>query len=306
MGSWCWNQSGRDYSDPWPPGPPAENPYGSQPVASPEIAPTPTQSEIDVHADQNPDRRRPRPERSQRLRRWPARLDLLQSASGLALGLFMWVHMFFVASILLGKDAMWTVARMFEGYFIFGSGAVLARLAAGRRSWRRCSSCTPRSRCASFRRTTVSTATYRDHLRQMRHEDTTLWYWQVVTGFALFFLASVHLYIMMTRPTRSAPTVRPTASGATRCGRCTSCCCSRSSSTAASASTASRSSGAGSSAATRWRRVASCARSSGRLTAFFLVLGLATLAAYMKIGIEHAPYYGQPYVPAELATEVAP
>ena len=52
--------------------------------------------------------------------RWPARLDLLQSGSGLALGLFMWVHMFFVSSILLGRDAMWTVARFFEGYFVFG------------------------------------------------------------------------------------------------------------------------------------------------------------------------------------------
>src|ERR1700757_3257613 len=52
--------------------------------------------------------------------RWPARLDLLQSASGLALALFMWGHMFFVSSILLGKDAMWTVTKFFEGYFFFG------------------------------------------------------------------------------------------------------------------------------------------------------------------------------------------
>ena len=29
------------------------------------------------------------------------------------------------------------------------------------------------------------------------------------------------------------------------------------------------------------------------LTAFFLVLGLATLAAYMKIGIEHAAHAGE-------------
>ncbi|MEP7283707.1 MAG: hypothetical protein ABI696_17140, partial [Rubrivivax sp.] len=36
------------------------------------------------------------------------------------------------------------------------------------------------------------------------------------------------------------------------------------------------------------------------LTAFFLVLGLASLAAYVKIGIEHAPQAGQPYVPAGL------
>ena len=51
---------------------------------------------------------------------WPARLDWLQSASGLVLALFMWGHMFFVSSILISKDAMWTITKMFEGYFIFG------------------------------------------------------------------------------------------------------------------------------------------------------------------------------------------
>ena len=51
---------------------------------------------------------------------WPARLDLAQSASGLVLGLFMWGHMFFVSSILISKDAMWTITKMFEGYFFFG------------------------------------------------------------------------------------------------------------------------------------------------------------------------------------------
>src|SRR5512139_1500782 len=55
-----------------------------------------------------------------RTSRWPARLDLAQSGTGLVLALFMWVHMMFVSSILLGKDAMWTITKMFEGYFIFG------------------------------------------------------------------------------------------------------------------------------------------------------------------------------------------
>ncbi len=36
------------------------------------------------------------------------------------------------------------------------------------------------------------------------------------------------------------------------------------------------------------------------LTAFFLALGLATLAAYVKIGIEHADRVGERYVPAHL------
>ena len=54
--------------------------------------------------------------------RWPARMDLAQSLSGLVLGLFMWGHMFFVSSILLGNDAMWIVTKAFEGYFFFGRG----------------------------------------------------------------------------------------------------------------------------------------------------------------------------------------
>jgi succinate dehydrogenase/fumarate reductase cytochrome b subunit len=52
--------------------------------------------------------------------RWPARMDVAQSASGLALGLFMWGHMFFVSTILISHDAMWMITKMFEGYYVFG------------------------------------------------------------------------------------------------------------------------------------------------------------------------------------------
>jgi fumarate reductase subunit C len=34
------------------------------------------------------------------------------------------------------------------------------------------------------------------------------------------------------------------------------------------------------------------------ITVFLIVLGLATLAAYVKIGIEHAPDYGERYAPS--------
>jgi fumarate reductase subunit C len=36
----------------------------------------------------------------------------------------------------------------------------------------------------------------------MRHLDSTLWYEQVVTGSLPFFLASVHLYAIITQPDR--------------------------------------------------------------------------------------------------------
>ncbi|MCL2160356.1 MAG: fumarate reductase cytochrome b subunit [Betaproteobacteria bacterium] len=131
--------------------------------------------------------------------RWPARLDLLQGATGLFLALFMWLHMFFVASILLGETAMWTIAKFFEGYFIFGKAypwlvscvvgfvalmLVVHALLAVRKfpisfqQWR----------------------TVRAHAKAMRHGDSTMWLWQVYTGFLMFFLASAHLYQMFFWP----------------------------------------------------------------------------------------------------------
>ena len=60
--------------------------------------------------------------------RWPARLDVIQSATGLLLALFMWGHMFFVSSILISNDAMWTITKFFEGYFFFGRSQIPAAL----------------------------------------------------------------------------------------------------------------------------------------------------------------------------------
>ena len=136
--------------------------------------------------------------------RLPARLDLAQSASGLFLGLFMWGHMFFVSTILISEDAMWTVTKFFEGYFFFGKAhpilvscvvavvfaLFIAHAALALRKFP--------INYGQYRR-------YRDHMAMMHHEDTTLWWWQVVTGFAMFFLASVHLYQMMMHPEQIGP-----------------------------------------------------------------------------------------------------
>jgi fumarate reductase subunit C len=229
--------------------------------------------------------------------RMPARLDFLQSASGLALGLFMWGHMFFVSSILLGKDAMWTITRFFEGYFFFGRAypgivsfivGVVIVLFVGHAF-------------LAVRKFPINYAQWRAlriHMKHMRHEDTTLWFWQVVTGFALFFLATIHLYVMLTKPGRIGP-----YESADRVwsdlywplylallfavevhggiGLYRLCI--------------------------KWGWFGSAEPGASRrrlktlkwaVTAFFLVLGLTTLAAYIKIGIEHAPNYGEPYTPA--------
>lgn len=236
--------------------------------------------------------------RAGRKSRWPARLDWLQSVSGLLLALFMWGHMFFVSSILLGKDAMWTVTRFFEGYFVLG------------RSYPLIVSCAVAAVLTLFvvhamlavRKFPIDYGQYRafrSHVRSMKHADTTLWWWQVVTGFAMFFLVTIHLYAMLTRPERIGPFqsadrvwsehywplylvllfVVELHGGiglyrlAVKWGWF-----------------------AGKSADATRRRLKTL---KWALTAFFLVLGLLTLAAYVKIGIEHAPHAGEPYpVPA--------
>ena len=228
--------------------------------------------------------------------RWPARLDFSQSASGLALALFMWGHMFFVSSILLGKDAMWTVTKFFEGYFLFGrshtgivstvvAGVIVLFVAHAFLAVRK------------FPIDYYQFRTFRDHMHGMRHEDTTLWFWQVVTGFALFFLATIHLYVMLTRPGRIGPFesadrvwsdlywplylvllfVVELHAGIGLYRLCVKW---------------------------GWFGVAEPNATRKRLktlkwalTVFFIALGLATLAAYVKIGIEHAPNYGEPYMP---------
>ena len=228
---------------------------------------------------------------------WPARLDFLQSATGLILGLFMWLHMFFVSSILLGNDAMWTVARFFEGYFFFGTPLpwlVSAFVAAifglfVLHAW-----LALRKFPAHWRQH----AEYWRHMTAMRHGDTTLWFLQVITGFGMFFLAPVHLYLMLTHPELIGPYESADrvwsgrmwplylvllflveVHGGIGLYRL----------------------------AVKWGNFRDDARKKLKrlkwaFTAFFLALGLVTLAAYMKLGIEHADRAGEPYTPAWIKT----
>lgn len=235
--------------------------------------------------------------RAARKSRWPARLDLMQSGSGLILGLFMWGHMFFVSTILLGKDTMWHVTKFFEGYHILGYSlpwivsvvvAVVFALFIAHA-------------LLALRKFPINYAQYRafrDHKAQMQHGDTSLWWWQVITGFIMFFAGSVHLYVMMSRPDLIGPygSADRVWSGhfwplylvllfavemhggiglyrlAVKWGWFE-----------------------GSDPAATRKRLKSL---KWALSVFFIVLGLATLAAYIKIGIEHAPNAGQPYTPA--------
>ncbi len=135
------------------------------------------------------------------------------------------------------------------------------------------------------------------HANNMGHEDTKLWFTQAFTGFAMFFLGSIHLYIIMT----NSDAIGPYASadrvwsewmwplyillllavefhGTIGLYRL----------------------------AVKWgwfdgkdpkATRAKLKTYKKALTWFFLILGFATLFAYMKIGMEHADNYGEKYQP---------
>lgn len=140
-----------------------------------------------------------------RASRMPAVLDYLQSATGLFLALFMIAHMFFVSSILISDEFMYRITKMFELSFLTnGEGCpfvvsviafvvfmifILHALLATRK----------------FPINYRQFLRFRTHKNMLHHSDTRLWGIQACTGFAMFFLGSVHLYVMMTRPESIGP-----------------------------------------------------------------------------------------------------
>ena len=227
---------------------------------------------------------------------WPARMDLLQSASGLALGLFMWGHMLFVSSILISKDFMWSVTKTFEGYFFFGRGypVVVSVLVFG------IGVLLVMHAFLAMRKFPGSYQQYRvfiGHRNLLHHEDTTLWWIQALTGFALFFLAAVHLHQMLMHPDNIGPFE---SADRVWTGRWLPFYL-------IALFAVEFHGGIGLyRLAVKWGwfegRDAEASRARLRLgkwivTAFLVILGLTTLAAYARIGYEHRHEAGQPYVP---------
>jgi len=240
-------------------------------------------------------------EHHHQLNRWPARWDMLQGLTALFMVLFMWAHMLLVSSILLGMDAMNFVARMFEGVPLFGkpyplliSGVALLVFTI--------------IFIHAFLALRKFPASYREyhalnqHLSRFRHPDTLLWYVQVLTGFVLFFLIPVHLYQMLMHPADIGPYASSdrvwsgrmwplylilllavefhAAIGIYRL-------------------------------VIKWglflgnnpkRARARLKMVKWLMSAFLIILGLMTLAAYAKIGYDHAPHAGERYVPGSTET----
>ncbi len=234
--------------------------------------------------------------------RMPAKLDYLQSATGLILGLFMWGHMLFVSTILISKEFMYKITKLFEADFIFDGGEPLivsgiafiifvifiAHAGMGMRKLP-----------ANYKQYQVMKA----HANYMNHEDTKLWFIQAFTGFAMFFLGSIHIFIIMT----NSDAIGPYASadrvwsqwmwplyillllavefhGTIGLYRL----CVKWGWFDGKDPKASR---------IRLKKIKKA------LTWFFLILGFTTLAAYMKIGMDHADKQGERYQPTAQVIE---
>jgi fumarate reductase subunit C len=209
----------------------------------------------------------------------------------------MWGHMLFVSSILVSKDLMWTVTRFFEGFFVFGKPypilvscvvaiVILLFVAHALLALRKFP--------ADYRQYRV----FLVHRHTLKHTDTSLWWVQVVTGFALFFLATPHLLQMLLHPGDIGPyasadrvwsgTWWPVYLALLFCVELHG--------------------GIGLyRLAVKWgwftgddpdRARQRLKRLKWGITAFLLLLGLLTLAAYMQIGYEHRALEGERYTPA--------
>ncbi len=129
------------------------------------------------------------------------RADSLQSLTGAVLGLFLLAHMHFEATILLGKETFYHVVQLLEGgmfsadghgfmwvtqvfstfiaiVFVVHAAFALRRFPVQLGQWR----------------------SLRGFVKNINHTDTRIWYWQLITGFALFFLVTPHLATMILNP----------------------------------------------------------------------------------------------------------
>ncbi len=134
----------------------------------------------------------------------PARLDFTQSLTGLILAVFIMGHILFESSILISHEAMYRVTIMFEGYYFFGEtypGIISFLAAAISVVFIIHAAIALRKFPNNYRQHKAM----KKHVIGMKHEDTSLWIIQLSTGFIMFFIGSVHLFMMMATPEDIGP-----------------------------------------------------------------------------------------------------
>ncbi len=138
------------------------------------------------------------------IKKLPARLDFIQSVTGIILALFISGHILFESSILISHNAMYIMTQFFEGFYFFGEKypVIISLLAST------VFLIIVVHAVIALRKFPANYKQYKsmkDHMVRMNHHDTSLWAIQVITGFAMFFLASIHLYTMISQPEMIGP-----------------------------------------------------------------------------------------------------
>jgi len=229
---------------------------------------------------------------------WPARLDVAQSATGLCLAAFLVLHMAFVSSILVSDRAFYTVARFFEGRYVLGAshpGIVSGVVAIVLLLFVVHAALAMRKLPHDLRQLDA----YRQHASRFRHGDTVLWGWQAATGFALFFLGTIHLYGMLTRPELIGPFE---SADRVWTGRMWPLYL-------VLLFVVELHGGLGLyRLALKWDWPRGVDRNRLRriktaFSVFFITLGLVSLGAYVRLGIAHADHAGERWTPAAVTSE---
>lgn len=114
--------------------------------------------------------------------------ELVQTVSGLLLVGFLWTHMIFVASIILGVKAFNQLAHFMEQFRLLDVAVVFIILTVGAHVG------------AVFRRIPSRWQEQKivwKHAKTIKHSDTWSWIFQAVTGSAMLLLVIIHVFIVV-------------------------------------------------------------------------------------------------------------
>jgi fumarate reductase subunit C len=115
-------------------------------------------------------------------------VELVQTVSGLLLVGFLWTHMIFVASILLGVDAFNTLAHFMEEFHLLDAAVVFIILTVAAHVG------------AVLRRIPGRWQEQKvvwKHAAIIKHQDTWSWLFQAVTGSAMLLLIIIHVFTVV-------------------------------------------------------------------------------------------------------------
>ncbi|MGE5703313.1 MAG: succinate dehydrogenase [Clostridia bacterium] len=115
-------------------------------------------------------------------------VELVQTVSGLLLVGFLWTHMLFVASILLGVQAFNALAHFMEQFRLLDVAVVFIIITVGAHV------------AAVLRRIPGRWQEQKivwQHAKLIKHKDTWSWLFQAVTGSAMLLLIIIHVFTVV-------------------------------------------------------------------------------------------------------------